>query len=135
MISRRRFLIGSAASLVSGAGLGLYAWQIEPHWVELVRRPMRLPNLPPSMAGRTLLQLSDLHVGPKVDADYLIETLQEAARLQPDIVAFTGDFISYFSSAQFDELARVIAHAPRGRLGTVASLGLSLFFARRPAVL
>ena len=123
MISRRNFLIGSATTLASAAAVGLYAWQIEPHWVELVRRPMRLPNLPPSLAGRTLLQLSDLHIGPKVDSGYLIETLQEAERLRPDVVAFTGDFISYFSTDQFDELTRVIAHVPRGRLGTVASLG------------
>src|SRR5688572_24073485 len=123
MISRRRFLIASGTVAASAAALGLYTWQIEPHWVELVRRPMRLPNLAPSLAGRTLLQLSDLHVGPRVDAGYLIETLQETVGLEPDIVAFTGDFISYFSTNQFDELARVIAHAPRGRLGTVASLG------------
>jgi len=103
--------------------VGIYTWQIEPHWVELVRRPMPLPNLPPSLVGRTVLQLSDLHVGPRVDSGYLIETLQEAARLTADLVVLTGDFISYRSSAQFVELARVLAHAPRGRLATVAALG------------
>jgi len=103
--------------------VGIYTWQIEPHWVELVRRPMPLPKLPPSLVGRTVLQLSDLHVGPRVDSGYLIETLQEAARLTADLVVLTGDFISYRSSAQFVELARVLAHAPRGRLATVAALG------------
>ena len=61
-----------------------------------------------------MLQISDLHVGPRVDSGYLIEALDEARRLAPDIVAFTGDFISDRSPAQFDELARVLAHAPRG---------------------
>ena len=123
MVTRRRFLIASGGALAAAASLGLYVWQIEPHWVELVRRPLPLRKLPPSLAGRTLLQLSDLHVGPKVDSGHLIESLQEAARLAPDIVAFTGDFVSYFSPAQLTELARVMAHAPRGRLATVASLG------------
>lgn len=123
MLSRRRFLTVMGTGLAGATTLGLYTWQIEPHWVELVRRPMRLPKLPRSLAGRTLLQLSDLHVGPKVDSGYLIETLQEAARLTPDIVAFTGDFITYRSPAQLDELARVLSNAPRGRLGTVACLG------------
>ena len=123
MLSRRRFLIASGTAVASATAVGLYTWQIEPHWVELVRRPMRVPRLPASLAGRTLLQLSDLHVGPKVDSGYLIESFQEAARLAPDIVAFTGDFVSYFSPAQLTELARVMTHAPRGRRGTVASLG------------
>jgi predicted MPP superfamily phosphohydrolase len=123
MLSRRQFLLAGGAAVASAAAVGIYTWQIEPHWVELVRRPMRLPNLPPALVGRTVLQLSDLHVGPRVDSRYLIETLQEAARLTPDLVVFTGDFISYRSPAQFAELARVLTHAPRGRLATVAALG------------
>ena len=123
MPTRREFLIAGGAALAGAAAIGIYTWQIEPYWVETVRRPMPLPNLPQALMGRTVLQLSDLHVGPRVDSGYLIETLQEAARLTPDIVVCTGDFISYRSSAQFDELARVLAHAPRGRLATVASLG------------
>ena len=123
MLSRRQFLVAGGATLAGAAALGVYAWQIEPHWVQLVRRPMPLPNLPPSLEGGTVLQVSDLHVGPRVDSDYLIEALDEAGRLAPDIVVFTGDFITYRSPAQFDELARVLTHAPRGRLATVAALG------------
>src|SRR5688572_10120466 len=123
MPTRRQFLVAGGAALAGAAAAGIYAWQIEPHWVELVRRPMPLPNLPEPLVGRTVLQLSDLHVGPRVDSGYLIETLQEAGRLTPDVVVFTGDFISYRSPAQFEELARVLAHAPRGRLVSVAALG------------
>jgi len=123
MLSRRRFLVAGGAAFASAAGIGLYTWQVEPHWVEVVRRQMPLPHLPDGLVGRTLLQISDLHVGPRVDSGYLIETLQEAGQLRADFVVFTGDFISYRTSAQFEELARVLAHAPRGRLGTVAALG------------
>ena len=123
MPTRRQFLRAGAATLAAGVGAGLYAWQVEPHWIEVVRRPMPLRHLPPALAGRTLLQLSDLHVGPRVDSAYLIETLRTAAALRPDYVALTGDFVSYRSADQLRELARVLAHVPRGRLGTVASLG------------
>lgn len=44
-------------------GLGLYAWQVEPHWVELVERPLPLAGLPRELLGTTLVQSSDLHVG------------------------------------------------------------------------
>jgi hypothetical protein len=37
------------AAVAGGAGLGLYTWQVEPHWVEVVRRPLPLPHLPPAL--------------------------------------------------------------------------------------
>jgi predicted MPP superfamily phosphohydrolase len=96
---------------------------VEPYWPQLVRRAMPLPDLPPALVGRTLLQLSDLHVGPLVDPAYLIETLREAAALRPDYVALTGDLVTYRTAREYDELARVLAHLPHGRSGTVGTLG------------
>jgi len=109
--------------IASAAGVGFYSWQIEPHWVELVRRPMPLPHLPPSLVGRTLLQVSDIHVGPDVSADYLIHALSAASALEPDFVAFTGDFVTFRNARQYGELARVLRALPRGRSATVAALG------------
>ena len=122
-MNRRRFLAVGASTLAAAAGTGLYAWQIEPFWLDIVRRPMPLENLPPALAGKTLLQISDVHVGPRVSSDYIVRSFLAARELAPDFVAFTGDFISYRSAHEISELARVLHSAPRGRLGTVASLG------------
>lgn len=123
MLSRRQFLVGGGSALAAAAGLGLYAWQVEPHWVEVVHRAMPLEHLPPELAGRTLLQLSDLHVGPRVSSEYLMRAFGAARELAPDFVAITGDFITYRSAREYSELARVLAVLPRGRLATVAALG------------
>jgi predicted MPP superfamily phosphohydrolase len=123
MLTRRQFLGLGGAAVAGAAGIGLYAWQVEPHWVELVRRPMPLDFLPSSLEGRTLLQISDIHVGPKVSSSYLIETFVRARDLAPDFVAITGDFVSYRSANEYRELARVLKHVPNGRLGTVGALG------------
>ncbi|HKH92246.1 MAG TPA: metallophosphoesterase [Gemmatimonadaceae bacterium] len=120
---RRSFLAAGAGAIAAAAGVGVYAWQIEPYWLDVVRRPMPLENLPSALEGRTLLQISDVHVGPRVSSDYLIRSFDVARELAPDFVAFTGDFVSYRSAHEITELARVLRHAPRGRLGTVASLG------------
>jgi predicted MPP superfamily phosphohydrolase len=123
MLSRRRFLAIGGAAVAGAAGLGLYSWQVEPHWFEIVRQRMPLANLPQPLVGRTLLQISDIHVGPRVSSAYLIRAFRAAAALEPDFVAFTGDFVSYRSATEFRELARVLREFPHGRLGTVAALG------------
>ena len=84
---------------------------------------MLLEHLPPELDGKTLLQISDIHVGPRVSSRYLMDALDHARELAPDFVAITGDFITYRRSAEFDELVAVLRHMPNGRLGTVASLG------------
>src|SRR5215831_16467986 len=123
MLTRRRFLALGGAAFATAAGVPLYAWQVEPHWVEVVRRPMPLENLPPALEGRTLLHLSDIHVGPRVSSAYLIETFDRARELAPDFVVFTGDFVTYRSPAVYRELARVLRHVPNGGLGTIGALG------------
>lgn len=74
------------------------------------------------MQGSTLVQLSDIHVGSSVDADYVTDAFRRVAALQPDIVVATGDLISYHSST-FEEIAAVYRHFPSGRLATLAILG------------
>ena len=123
MLTRRQLLIAGGTAAAAAAGVSFYGFLVEPHWVELVRRPMPLEHLPPELAGRTLLQLSDLHVGSSVSSDYLMRVLREAQSLAPDFVVITGDFVSYRSAREYRELARVLATMPKGRLGTVASLG------------
>jgi predicted MPP superfamily phosphohydrolase len=122
-MNRRQFLTIGASAVGAAAMTGVYAWQIEPYWLELVRRPMPLPNLPEALVGKTLLQVSDIHVGPRVSSDYLIRSLDAGRALEPDFVACTGDFVSFRSAHELKELARVLRSMPQGRIGTVASLG------------
>lgn len=122
MLRRRRFLALGAAG-AAAVGTGLYSWLVEPYWLEVVRRPMPLENLPDALVGKTVLQISDIHVGPRVSSEYLIRSLRAARELAPDVVAFTGDFVSYATAHEVGELARVLESVPHGRLATVASLG------------
>ena len=84
---------------------------------------MPLEHLPAALEGKTLLQISDVHVGPRVSSEYLVRSFSAARELAPDFVAFTGDFVSFRASYEIRELARVLRAAPAGRLATVASLG------------
>jgi predicted MPP superfamily phosphohydrolase len=119
-LTRRRFLLGSATAAL---GVGAYTWRVEPHWVSVVRRDMAVRNLPSEMQGRTLAQISDLHVCPKVDSDYLGACLREVSALQPDVVAVTGDFVSSASRERFEEVARVFENLAPPPLGCFAVFG------------
>lgn len=122
LITRRGFLRTAAATTVGAAGTGLYTWRIEPHRLEIVRRELPVRNLPASLVGRSLVQISDVHVGLRVDDDYVRTTFRRVSELHPDIVVFTGDFISPHDHI-FEQLPNVYRHFPNGRLGTVAILG------------
>jgi len=121
-IGRRRFLKASASLLTTSAAVGLYTWKVEPHWLEIVHRRLPVAFLPPRLAGRRLIQMSDLHVGLRVDDEYILSTFAKVADLQPDIVVVTGDFMTHHP-AVFEQLRRVCARFPRGRMATLGILG------------
>lgn len=121
-ISRRTFLRTTGAALGAVALTGAYSWQVEPYWLDIVRRPLPMPHLPPALEGATLVQLSDIHVGKRVDDDYVRSVFDRVSALSPDIVVYTGDFVSYHKEI-FDQLGAVYARAPHGRLATLGSFG------------
>lgn len=122
-ISRRRFVQLGATAVGAAAGVGLYTWRFEPHWLELVERDLTIAGLPAALDGKLLAQLSDLHIGPRVDPEYIADTFRRVAERTPDITVVTGDWISFRDDAVFTELRRLLRHFPHGRLGSVSILG------------
>ena len=118
--TRRTFIGRGLAGAV--VATGLYTWRIEPHWLEIVQRPLPIANLPRSLAGRTLAQLSDIHVGERVDDDYVLAVFDRVRALAPDIVVYTGDFTSHHRHI-VEQARRVYAQAARGRLATLGIFG------------
>ena len=122
--TRRTFLkkTGLATCGIATGVLG-YTWRIEPHWIEIVRRNLPIAHLPQGLIGKTLVHVSDLHVGPIVDDRYLAHAIRQIAPLEPDIVAITGDFMTYREAKHVEQTARVLEQLPLGKLATVGVLG------------
>jgi len=99
-----------------------YTALVEPFWLELVKRSLPVSNLPGHLKGKTLVQISDIHASSRVSTNYLVESLQRVASIKPDIVVYTGDFISLDEGTDFS-MAAVFPHLPTGALGTAAILG------------
>ncbi len=123
-MDRRKFVKNSLWT-TAGIGLlsGLYAWQIEPFWLEFVKKKMPIKNLPESLVGKTLMQISDIHIGNRFDYQYIIDSFKTAQAYSPDFVVYTGDYISYQDATQFEQLGEVLTHTVKGKLGTIGILG------------
>lgn len=122
-INRRRFLRATATLAGLAASAGLYAWKIEPYWLEFVHQSLPVSNLPKSLEGKILMQISDIHIGNRFDYQFIIDSFTRAKAFEPDIVVHTGDYVSWENKEQLHQLRTVMRKAPRGKLGTVAILG------------
>lgn len=120
LLTRRQFLATLATTPLLA---GLYAWQIEPNWIEYVERELPIARLPEALSGKILVQLSDTHIGPQVDDDYLARVFKKIASFNPDIVVHTGDVVSYAGPETLEQAKRILATLPHGKLGTAAILG------------
>ena len=122
----RRIFIKKTFWGLTGIGFlsGLYAWQIEPFWVEFVKLKMPIKNLPDNLVGKTLMQISDIHIGKRFDYHYIIKSFKKAKEFNPDFVVYTGDFVStHKDEVQYAELDEVLQNCVKGKLGTIGILG------------
>lgn len=69
------------------------------------------------------MQISDIHVGNRFDYQFIINSFRKAADFEPDIVVYTGDYVSYETEEQIEQLREVMQYAVKGKLGTAAILG------------
>ncbi|WP_175705019.1 metallophosphoesterase, partial [Burkholderia ambifaria] len=69
-----------------------------------------IDDLPASLDGFTIVQISDIHVGPTIKRGYVEAIVNAVNRLQPDLIAVTGDVVD-------GSVARLAGHAaPLGAL-------------------
>jgi len=63
--------------------------------VEVVRLRIRLERLPEAFEGFHIAHLSDVHIGPFTTADYIRRCVAMPNALLSDVIALTGDQISW----------------------------------------
>ncbi|HZN35654.1 MAG TPA: metallophosphoesterase [Pirellulaceae bacterium] len=61
--------------------------------IEVQRKTLRLPNLPPELAGLSIAHLSDLHMTGQVGREYYDVVVDETNALAPDLIVITGDIL------------------------------------------
>lgn len=111
--------LGGASGLAAAGALA-YATRVEPRWLDLRERELRLPRLPRALDGLTVLHLSDFH--SRTGQDWHRRLVERAATglLPVDLVCLTGD---YGEEPRWAPVAIEALRGARGRLGSFAVLG------------
>ncbi len=81
-----------------------------------------IQDLPERLVGTVIAQLSDFHFdGLRLSERLLAHTIDQIRTINPDLIAFTGDFVTH-DPDPIHELARRLKHLP-SRYGMIAVLG------------
>lgn len=93
------FLPGSwsgptAVAVVAGAlAISLIGLVGARRLAQVVRVKVPLANLPPQLAGFTIAQISDIHVGTTIKGNYVRAIVERVNALEPNLIAITGDLV------------------------------------------
>jgi predicted MPP superfamily phosphohydrolase len=124
-ISRRTFLksaglvaLGSCAGLAGGYQYGRH---VESYDLGIEHIEVPFPNLPSALEGLKIVQLSDIHLHPFIQIDFVQRVVTTANALQPDLVVLTGDYVLKQAESIF-ELGPVLASL-NARYGVFTILG------------
>src|SRR5947209_20107114 len=97
--NRRRLfrlaMMSLASASLTGSGLLAYAARVERHWVEVKQVSLPLRRLDEAFDGYRIVQISDIHAGKWMPTSLLEEVVVLVNQQMPDLVAVTGDFVTY----------------------------------------
>jgi predicted MPP superfamily phosphohydrolase len=98
---RRHFLARSAVAIsATPFAACAYGLMYERTEIETTRQRITLRRLPKAFDGFRIAQLSDIHIGPFMPAEDIRKYVAMVNQLKPDLVALTGDFVTWEGSPQ-----------------------------------
>jgi predicted MPP superfamily phosphohydrolase len=89
-----RLYLRRGIAIVAGAGavlLTVYGAIHQAQGPVVATHAPRIKSLSPSMEGFRIVQLSDLHIGPTLGAQWLTSVVRQVNAEKPDLVVITGD--------------------------------------------
>ncbi|HYL77491.1 MAG TPA: metallophosphoesterase [Bryobacteraceae bacterium] len=98
----RRHFLEQAAGAVVGVpfAIGAYGFLYGRLDLEITRHRVRLPSLPKEFAGLRIAQISDIHISAFMPEEQIRKYAGIANDLRADLLALTGDFVTWDPSAQ-----------------------------------
>jgi predicted MPP superfamily phosphohydrolase len=82
--------------------------RFDPRQFEIVPISVVVPNLDPVFQGYRIAQISDIHLGQWITIERLKGVIDLVNQQKPDLVAITGDFVSYILGSLAEDLATLL---------------------------
>lgn len=76
---------------LGGAAIALSLWL--GRRVKVKRVEVTLSKLPAALDGTTIVQLSDVHIGPTIGRRFIERVVRDVNALEPDVIVITGDLV------------------------------------------
>jgi predicted MPP superfamily phosphohydrolase len=115
-------LLTALPTAAAGVGGFAYAHEIEPDRIDIHPVSLTLPRLTPAFDGFRLVQISDIHMDGFMTERRLLHIVDLVNRLEPDLVALTGDFVT-FDPAYFADGLIATLRRLSPRVAALAVLG------------
>ncbi len=121
-ISRLRFLSLTGTTLAALPFSAMIYGMLKTGFDLKIRKVvLRFPNLPEGFDGFRFVQISDIHSGSFVHADYFKEAFQQVKSLNPDAIFFTGDLVN--NTAEEAERFETTWSELKAPMGVFSTLG------------
>ena len=86
---KNSFLLGAGGCSVVSSALGFHEAQNP----EIKTIKVLFSKLPPVFDGFKIVQITDLHVGPLIKKEFVMNVVEKVNKQEPDLIAVTGDLI------------------------------------------
>ncbi len=102
--------------------VGIWPRFVEPRLLISSHTTIPISDLPKELEGLKIVHISDLHYTEEMSEYFLERIAKKITTINPDLIVFTGDLITYSQLTQFEALKSFLKklHAP---LGCFAILG------------
>lgn len=131
-VAHASMLTHSYPVMAVALGLGAGAFALSHGFRLRVKRvEVPLEKLPKELDGTTIVQLSDVHVGPSIGRAFIERVVRTVNELNPDVVVITGDLVD----GSVEKLAHAVAPLAelKARYGTYFVTGNHEYYSGAPA--
>lgn len=119
----QRLATAALGGTILGAGGLFYAREVETRWLEVSSVGITLPRLAPEFDGYRVVQIGDIHLEDWTKPRRLNRMVDLVNAKNPDLIAITGDFLSYSADPGVPGRLVEALLRLRGHDGVVAVMG------------
>jgi uncharacterized protein len=120
---RRVFRFIKSGLFILGICTLLYAYFIEPNWIEIKSLQLSLPHLPQEFNEYRIVQISDIHVNRWMTSARLKRIFRLVNQQNPDSIVITGDLVTHEQQRFIPKLQQTLGvlTAKDGKFGVLGN--------------